>query len=67
MAGHRYRLSGCPTVVLVIDMSKVAINIEKATPEQFDELVKSNAFPNRSKAVQVAVTEKLSRSAGPHS
>lgn len=44
-----------------MSMSKVAISIEKATLEQLDELVKSNAFPSRSKAIQVAVTEKLDR------
>jgi len=42
-------------------MSKVAISIEKATLEQLDELVKSNVFPNRSRAIQEAVTEKLNR------
>jgi len=42
-------------------MSKVAISIEKETLEQLDELVKSNVFPNRSRAIQEAITEKLNR------
>ena len=47
--------------VIPMTMSKVAISIEKATLEQLDELVKSNVFPNRSRAIQEAVTEKLNR------
>ena len=42
-------------------MSKVAISIERATLEQLDELVKSKVFPSRSRAIQEAVEEKLSR------
>ncbi len=41
--------------------SKVAISIEKATLDQLDELVRSKAFPSRSRAIQEAVEEKLSR------
>ena len=41
--------------------SKVAISIERATLEQLDELVKSKVFPSRSRAIQEAVEEKLSR------
>jgi len=48
-------------LVIPMTMSKVAISIEKATLEQLDELVKSNVFPNRSRAIQEAVTEKLNR------
>jgi Arc/MetJ-type ribon-helix-helix transcriptional regulator len=48
-------------LVIPMAMSKVAISIEKATLEQLDELVKSNVFPNRSRAIQEAVTEKLNR------
>jgi Arc/MetJ-type ribon-helix-helix transcriptional regulator len=42
-------------------MSKVAISIERATLEQLDELVKSKVYPSRSRAIQEAVEEKLSR------
>jgi len=42
-------------------MSKVAISIDKATLEQLDELVRSNVFPSRSRAIQEAVDEKLKR------
>ena len=41
--------------------AKVAISIERATLEQLDELVKSKVFPSRSRAIQEAVQEKLSR------
>ena len=44
--------------------SKVAISIERQTLEQLDELVKSKVFPNRSRAIQEAVEEKLSRLKG---
>jgi metal-responsive CopG/Arc/MetJ family transcriptional regulator len=41
--------------------SKVAVSIEKATLEQLDQLVRSKVFPSRSRAIQEAVEEKLSR------
>ena len=41
--------------------SKVAVSIEKATLEQLDQLVTSKVFPSRSRAIQEAVEEKLSR------
>lgn len=41
--------------------SKVAISLEKSTLAELDELVKSRAFPSRSRAIQEAVQEKLSR------
>ena len=44
-----------------MSMAKIAISIEKATLEQLDELVKSNVFPSRSRAIQQAVEEKLNR------
>jgi len=44
--------------------SKVAISIERETLEQLDELVKSKVFPSRSRAIQEAVEEKLSRLKG---
>ena len=47
--------------VMGMTMAKVAISIEKATLEELDELVKSNVFPSRSKAIQEAVAEKLNR------
>ncbi len=39
--------------------SKIAITIDKDTLFQLDLLVKSRVFPNRSRAVQEAVSEKL--------
>jgi len=41
--------------------SKIAITIDDKLLKRLDMLVKSNCFPNRSKAIQEAVTEKLMR------
>ncbi|NQT54883.1 MAG: CopG family transcriptional regulator [Desulfobacteraceae bacterium] len=41
--------------------SKIAITIEDKTLKRLDILVKSKFFPNRSKAIQQAVYEKLNR------
>ena len=41
--------------------SKIAITLEKNMLKRLDLLVKSNFFPNRSKAIQEAVSEKLTR------
>ncbi|MGB5983976.1 MAG: ribbon-helix-helix domain-containing protein [Desulfobacterales bacterium] len=41
--------------------SKIAITIDDNTLKRLDILVKSNFFPNRSKAIQQAVSEKLMR------
>ena len=39
--------------------AKIAITIDKSTLHRLDRLVKDRVFPNRSKAVQDAVEEKL--------
>ena len=39
--------------------SKIAISIDQRTLNKLDRLVKSRAFPSRSKAIQDAVEEKL--------
>ena len=41
--------------------SKIAITIDDRMLKQIDILVKSKHFPNRSKAIQEAVIEKLNR------
>jgi len=41
--------------------SKIAITMEEKLVKQLDDLVKSSVFPNRSKAIQEAVEEKLKR------
>jgi metal-responsive CopG/Arc/MetJ family transcriptional regulator len=41
--------------------SKIAITIDDNTLKQLDVLVKSKLFPNRSRAIQEAIVEKLSR------
>lgn len=40
---------------------KIAITIQEHLLDRLDRLVKAKVFPNRSKAVQVAVEEKLAR------
>ena len=42
-------------------VSKIAITLENNIVKRLDMLVKSNFFPNRSKAIQEAVAEKLKR------
>ena len=41
--------------------AKIAITIEEELLKKLDDLVKSDAFPNRSRAIQDAVAEKLAR------
>ena len=41
--------------------AKIAVTIEEKLLEKLDRLVQAEAFPNRSKAIQAAVAEKLSR------
>lgn len=41
--------------------SKIAITIDSALVEELDRLVKEHKFPNRSKAIQSAVADKLDR------
>ncbi|MFZ1985426.1 MAG: ribbon-helix-helix domain-containing protein [Desulfatitalea sp.] len=41
--------------------SKIAITIDDKILKQIDILVKSKYFPNRSKAIQAAINEKLVR------
>ena len=41
--------------------SKVAVTIERRLLERLDALVKKKAFPNRSKAIQMAVQEQIAR------
>jgi len=42
-------------------VSKIAITIDNELVKEIDLLVKSDLFPNRSKAIQEAVKEKLER------
>ena len=42
-------------------MSKVAITLDKELLKRLDRLVEEEAFPSRSRAIQEAVAEKLSR------
>lgn len=41
--------------------AKIAITIEEKTLSKLDRLVSDKVFPNRSKAIQEAIQEKLSR------
>jgi metal-responsive CopG/Arc/MetJ family transcriptional regulator len=40
---------------------KVAVTIDRETLERVDSLVSKKVFPNRSRAIQSAVAEKLAR------
>lgn len=40
---------------------KVAITLDSKTLEQVDDLVARKVFPSRSRAIQLAVSEKLAR------
>jgi metal-responsive CopG/Arc/MetJ family transcriptional regulator len=42
-------------------VSKIAITIDNNLLKKIDMLVKSNLFPNRSKAIQAAIADKLKR------
>jgi metal-responsive CopG/Arc/MetJ family transcriptional regulator len=42
-------------------MSKVAITLDEELLKRLDRLVEEEAFPSRSRAIQEAVAEKLSR------
>ena len=44
-----------------METSKVAITLGKKTLKRLDSLVKKRLFPNRSRAIQEAVEEKLER------
>ena len=41
--------------------AKVAITLERETLSHLDQLVAQRAFPSRSRAIQVAVQEKIER------
>jgi metal-responsive CopG/Arc/MetJ family transcriptional regulator len=41
--------------------AKIAITIEEDTLRRLDLLVKSHTFPNRSKAIQEAIKDKLNK------
>jgi metal-responsive CopG/Arc/MetJ family transcriptional regulator len=41
--------------------AKIAITMDESTLHRLDRLVKDRVFPNRSKAIQDAVEEKLKR------
>jgi metal-responsive CopG/Arc/MetJ family transcriptional regulator len=42
-------------------MSKIAITLDERTLKRLDRLVTGRLFPNRSRAIQLAVEEKLER------
>jgi len=41
--------------------AKVAVTLDKALLKRVDRLVRQSVFPNRSRAIQEAVSEKLAR------
>jgi metal-responsive CopG/Arc/MetJ family transcriptional regulator len=46
---------------IIMNSSKIAITIESGMLAEVDVLVKKHLFPNRSRAIQEAIKEKLSR------
>jgi len=44
-----------------LSRAKIAISLDETTLARLDRLVKQEIFPNRSRAVEVAVAEKLER------
>ncbi len=40
---------------------KIGITIQESDLQEIDKLVEAKAFPNRSKAIQEAISDKLSR------
>ena len=44
--------------------TKIAITLDSKTLRQLDAMVERNIFPNRSRAIQAAVEEKLDRITG---
>ena len=55
--GMMYYHTGCA----IMATAKIAITIDQNTLNRLDLLVKSRIFPNRSRAIQEAVTEKIER------
>jgi Arc/MetJ-type ribon-helix-helix transcriptional regulator len=49
------------TTKAIMKSAKVAITIDREILERLDGLVKRRVFPNRSRAIQEAVSEKLTR------
>lgn len=44
-----------------MNRAKVAITLDKSTLKSLDQLVAQHLFPNRSRAIQAAVQEKIER------
>jgi metal-responsive CopG/Arc/MetJ family transcriptional regulator len=44
-----------------VSRAKIAISLDEATLERLDRLVEEDFFPNRSQAIEEAVSEKLER------
>jgi Arc/MetJ-type ribon-helix-helix transcriptional regulator len=44
-----------------MSVAKIAITMEESLVEQVDRLVREHVYPNRSKAIQAAVVDKLRR------
>ena len=45
----------------VMPVAKIAISLDQKILMEIDSLVKNNVFPNRSRAIQEAVKEKIDR------
>jgi Arc/MetJ-type ribon-helix-helix transcriptional regulator len=60
-AGGALGMSSCHTGEGTLAAAKVAITIDEHLLERIDTLVAHRKFPNRSRAIQEAVREKLER------
>ena len=48
-------------MVIPMPRSKIAISLDERTLERLDRLVTARQFPSRSRAIELAVAEKLER------
>jgi Arc/MetJ-type ribon-helix-helix transcriptional regulator len=51
------------TIGRVMPRAKIAISLDERVLEELDRLVRNKAFPNRSRAIEKAIEEKLERHA----
>ena len=59
--GAGRNVSGMINRNTTMSTSKVAVTIDRRLLERLDALVKKKVFPNRSKAIQLAVQEQIAR------
>jgi Arc/MetJ-type ribon-helix-helix transcriptional regulator len=50
--------------MIVVPKDKVAITVDRELLAELDELIAARTFPNRSRAIEIALAEKLERLSG---